>query len=541
MRTHWTLRIIWLCFILRLMFYVSALPIWEGFDEYAHFALVQYVVNHAGGFPLGAVPPDESEQVSQSRKLTPGPWTVHDQRTGVRSYEEYFSLPEPERASLRVRLQTMPVDWRQQKANPPELIYETQQPPAYYWLLAPFYWISRTWSLPASVWLLRFVTALIASVTVPLTFSTARLLTRNNALALGTALLVASFPEIYVLAGQIGNNGLSIAIGAIFLWVSVGVFEGIRRPIWLGIALGVALLTKAYFLALTPLAALILWRARSVTSAIAAFAIGGWWYVRNILVTHTVTGQIEDMSATATSRSSIPRAFTHMDWRHAFDWLAVSHIWVGGWSFLMLRAWMYRAVEFILIAALIGLAMQLFRPRKELPLARQVLLIALPFATMVLGLCFHALQVYRTRGVGETLGYYLYALVSAEAILLAAGLLRLWPGPRKSLTIAFTAFALVAIEQYALWFVLLPYYGGLTRHTPTGSLPAARLQYFQNGGIRMMFDHLSGIGPLSNSSTLQALAAAYALGTIALLWTCSRISKGTPIEAGSRNSRCSDL
>ena len=38
--TRWLLAI-WLCFLARAFFYCAALPLWEGYDEWSHFAVVQ--------------------------------------------------------------------------------------------------------------------------------------------------------------------------------------------------------------------------------------------------------------------------------------------------------------------------------------------------------------------------------------------------------------------------------------------------------------------------------------------------------------------
>src|SRR5580658_5123801 len=103
MRTRFTLWAIWCCFLARALFYCAAVPLWEGYDEYSHFALVQYVAVHHGGFPLGAIPPNNSRAVSESRKLTPGAWIIRDSSKGVLSYEEYFDLPSSEQNARRAR------------------------------------------------------------------------------------------------------------------------------------------------------------------------------------------------------------------------------------------------------------------------------------------------------------------------------------------------------------------------------------------------------------------------------------------------------
>ena len=50
----WSLLVIWLCFLVRGVFYAAALPLWEGYDEYSHFAYVQHVAVH-GSIPVPGV------------------------------------------------------------------------------------------------------------------------------------------------------------------------------------------------------------------------------------------------------------------------------------------------------------------------------------------------------------------------------------------------------------------------------------------------------------------------------------------------------
>src|ERR1019366_960492 len=125
MRIRFTLWTIWCCFLARALFYCTAVPLWEGYDEYSHFALIQYVATHNGRFPLGAIPPNNSRAVSESRRLTPGAWVIHD---------AYFSLPSLEQTARRARLEKLPVEWSREEAAPWEPLYEAQQPPLYYWI-----------------------------------------------------------------------------------------------------------------------------------------------------------------------------------------------------------------------------------------------------------------------------------------------------------------------------------------------------------------------------------------------------------------------
>src|ERR1019366_8331506 len=107
----------------------------------------------------------------------------------------------------------------------------------------------------------------------------------------------------------------------------------------LGIALGAALLTKAYFLALIRLAAVVLcygWfrdaasRSQAAWQAVAALAssmaISGWWYVHNLVANGTLTGQFEDAQGMANSKVSLLRAVGQIHWAKVFDLVILSHI-----------------------------------------------------------------------------------------------------------------------------------------------------------------------------------------------------------------------
>lgn len=534
MRTRFMLWTIWFCFLLRALFYCAALPLWEGYDEYSHFALVQYVAAHSGRFPLGATVPNSSRAVSESRRLTPGAWVVHDDGGGILSYEEFFDLPSAEQKARRASLEKLPVaEWSREEATPREPLYEAQQPPLYYWILAPFYRMTEGFSLPSIVWILRSFTVLIASAAAPLAFFSGRRVFRNDVFALGVALLVTSFPEVFMDIGRVSNEGLSLAIGALSVYLALRISQeapstgsGVR----FGTALGAALLTKAYFLALVPLAAVVLWRAwienaasrsRALRQAVAALsfcvAIGGWWYVRNIVITGSLTGQFEDARAMANSSMSLLGAANHAHWAKVIDFILVSHIWLGGWSFLGVRTWMYRIVESIFVAAIVGACMQMVRQGPGLPRRKELELMAIPYMTMVAGLFFHAAQAFRARGSAGTVGYYLYALVVPESILLIAGMARLMPVKMRLLPVPVTALILVGLEQFAVWFVLFPYYAGMIRHNARGGLPTARVgQYWRGAGA--FFDRLSAIGPASSPSALEAMAALYVLSTAVLIW-----------------------
>src|SRR5690242_5940209 len=71
------LILIWVCFLLRGLFYSSVFPIWEGYDEWSHFAYVQHLVSHHE-IPI-ASRSHISEELQQSLALVPMPWIFRRQ------------------------------------------------------------------------------------------------------------------------------------------------------------------------------------------------------------------------------------------------------------------------------------------------------------------------------------------------------------------------------------------------------------------------------------------------------------------------------
>src|SRR5205807_8491451 len=110
-------------------------------------------------------------------------------------------------------------------------------------------------SLPTRVWLLRLLSLLAASVLVPTSFLVARAVFGDDFGALGVTAVIAAMPGLMMTVCHVGNDSLAVALGGLFL---LSLFRwkqepgSMRRAIVLGVVFGLALLTKAYFLALVP-------------------------------------------------------------------------------------------------------------------------------------------------------------------------------------------------------------------------------------------------------------------------------------------------
>ncbi len=230
----------------------------------------------------------------------------------------------------------------------------------------------------------------------------------------------------------------------------------------------------------------------------------------------TLSGEQIDVAAQQ-SGISVMQAITHANWLHAVDFALISHIWWGGWSFLVVRTWMYRVIEVVLLAALVGLALRLARTHSD-AISRRLAICAALAGCIWLGPAYLAMVTYRVRGSAESGGYYAYCLVAAEAVCLVAGtsaLLSLkWA--RFAVPAIVTCFA--SLEVFGVIFLLMPYYAGFTAHTAQGSVRAMHLGLLRDGGFSRLFLNLAAFKPLLLSDhVLEGLSMAFLLAAAGIV------------------------
>jgi len=127
MRAGRYLLMLWLCFLARGAFYACSLPLWEGFDEYAHYARLEYLATE--GREPGRDTPVPADVAFSLAHLP-----AHD--VGL-YYDAYWKLPEAARARGIPAVKAV--------------IYEAQQPPLFYWLFVPLYRLLGAWTLAGRV------------------------------------------------------------------------------------------------------------------------------------------------------------------------------------------------------------------------------------------------------------------------------------------------------------------------------------------------------------------------------------------------------
>jgi len=473
---------LWLAFVVRGLWYSALMPAWEGYDEPFHFSALQHV---ASGRGMPQADTLVSLEVQNSLHLLPVPWELQFQSIPkpLATYDDFWRLTLAERNRRMDALRALPPEQGAHPAAEPIRNYESQQAPLYYWLVAiPLGWM-KAMPLLSRVYLLRILNVLLASAVVPSVWSIARRVLRSDLQAAGVTAVVVLMPELMINVARVGNQSLSLMLYSLLLVAALRVAQHSMSWRWwiaLGCALGIGLMTMASFLTAIPavivLAGISFWVPRGAgtrnpkistivgrcsAAFAAAFAIAGYWYNH----VHAASGSWSGLGHDAALRhisllqklSAVPR----VNWKSGVLSVLISHIWFGGWSFLRVPVALYLVAFLVIVLGITGVVVRLYRPRGADDEIRDVLVLAAFYLCFWAGLAYHVLITFLHEGVSASTGWYLYAAVAAEGILLVWGLEAFFP---VGVVLPLLAIAVAGLDLYGMHALLIPYYTGLTAH-----------------------------------------------------------------------------
>jgi hypothetical protein len=347
---------------------------------------------------------------------------------------------------------------------------ERHQPPLFYVVSAPIFAITTQFlSFTDTFLTLRLWSVFLASLTIPGTLLLAKGMFGDRPWIKSILLLTIVFPGLYPGVIRVANDALAVPIATWFLACLVHFLKTGRRSFLIGasVLLAAGLWTKAFFIPLlvaTLLTLLILGRFRDALTMLLIASTGSVWYVYNFVSTGSLTGLPETLASGSSVHSSLQTLWM-LDWHNLANVIRFSHIWTGNWSFLGVRGWMYRVISWIFVVGVSGC----FLSWRSGASFRALLPLALNYVLFIAALIYYATQVFQQGGISVAEGWYLTLLIPAEAVLFATGvrslLPRIWPA-----CVAIFGFFLFALNIYANFFVMLPYYAGITAHAASGHL-----------------------------------------------------------------------
>lgn len=267
-----------LLFVATMLFWSIAKPTYEGPDERQHVSAVLYwseFRDWPGFKEMGVML--NSMRSSDYVRSTPR--------------EADAAMARPDRPSFADLTGTVAVSGKSMNQM-------SQHPPLYYALLGEVRHVLPVGiAADLDVWIMRSISILFMAPLPLLAAALARRLGATRPIVITAAAAVALTPAIAIFGGVVNSDNLLNAASA---WALLGmgcVLTGdlrARTAIWIGAALAVALLTKAFAIpvalgvALAYLVAAIRYRAvrtglASLAIVIGVAALGGWWWLRNLL------------------------------------------------------------------------------------------------------------------------------------------------------------------------------------------------------------------------------------------------------------------
>lgn len=359
------------------------------------------------------------------------------------------------------------------------LEYEDWQPPLYYLLQVPWYWL-----FDGSLLALRLFSALLGAGVIAIGYDIARMLfPRQRWLAVTATSFIAFLPQHISVLASVNNDSLAELMIAVLLWLQISWLQlersqsttgsGRRLLAAAGIALGLSFLTKGTVYPLSMLLALILLRRlwgdwpQLLQAALALFLpailLGSLWWVRNVAVyggldilgkaTHDSVVYGQPSTAELIARVGLGQA------AGKFLQTTFNSFWGQfGWMTVPLSAWVYRGLSLFTGLTLIGLAASVRRRKRSgKPLMP-------PPMTLLAGLFILTLGVHVGYNITfeQHQGRYLFPALVPIAVGVAISLeeWHRWIDRHVSLKGAMVpaslAALLVGLDMYALFRVIVP-------------------------------------------------------------------------------------
>lgn len=443
--------------------HLALLPPYEGFDEIAHHATIQQVAA-ATEVPWprdGRV----SREVEAYLRAGPSVYLQLAEPLGGRGHDlhSFFADPEAQAETRRV-LSATPAPPFEPGVTPN---WELQQhPPLYYLAMAPIERALAATSLQTRLLALRLASWSLAVLGLAVA---AAALTRHGTAAgvphaETAALLAAAWPFVMPMAlpefARLGNDSLCILLLATafsLLLRMLGQGATVGRAVTLGIVLGLGLLTKAWFIAVTAGLSLFLLAqgnrrsaAAGVTVGVTAAAIGGGWYLGNLRTLGNLSGSLEVswLDAQGGLAAGLAAHFSWLAWARGIVAAAASFVWSGTQSLARLPH-ILLAVPVALVALVLAAYLARLPRFRAAPAAWLPVFVIAPMAA---ALAYHALVRVALTGIGSgTPGWYLHVFAPFLAIAADSGMVALWRQAlgRAALTTLATGAALYFVMALA--------------------------------------------------------------------------------------------
>ena len=423
------------------IFNFSITPVFEGFDENAHFSSIRQV------FYYKEIPLKDNSYIDQSIEDYKGPQAYSSGNPpydSFRTYKNFFSN--------EYLYSNYESNYRADAFSSnfyPSLIknWESQHPPLYYLLMAPALTMLSNHSLVPQIFFLRLISYSLALLGI--FFGMLAVLRRASlgiestkdslAMIVGFIIYPLALPMFFPEFSRIGNDSLCLfLVGLLAYFLGKTKLDEINKidSISIGIILGLGLLTKALFIPIAGAIALYfllnviqkfkrgdhdLLIKTTLLFSVALF-IGSSWYLYNFMTTGNFIGSniSTQLSQQGGFWANIFNTFNFVTFIRGLATTLVTFIWGGTWSLAHLPYFLYlpsiALILWLLFAFFLNLSSSNISSLRWMPIWLIVL--------FEIGFLWHVLVnlALGQDGNANTPGWYLHILLPflAPAIGLAA-------------------------------------------------------------------------------------------------------------------------
>jgi 4-amino-4-deoxy-L-arabinose transferase-like glycosyltransferase len=467
-------RSIFVAYVLTLFFvglgYLAILPVFEGFDENAHFSSLREIAD-GKTIPVYGKSSIDKEVVDYQGPTAWGSLDPPFDKGLV--YSKFFSDPALVEDYLRVYRQP---HQRPAYAASGVMNWEAQHPPLYYLLLAPLEKLTESMAFVTQILVLRIASYLLALLGVVFALSWVIRSTEREepALLAGFVLYPIILPMFFPEFTRIGSDSLCLLLtGLLALLLSEwnSAKDNRKLAVAIGITVGLGLVTKAFFIPIAMALAIFLilrslkrdqreWQGSFLILAL-AFFIGGGWYFYKFMTYGDPIGSNDAIQLAQQGGfiANLEQHFSFYAFARGILATIVSWSWGGTWSLARLPTLLH--VPLLALTAWI-VAAYLLQLRRR-PLTDPAWLSVWLFSIFGCGFLYHILISIAINGNGNTPGWYLHILMPWAAPAVGIGAHAIWQHhPARPVLVGSLLYA-VLFQATALWAQIALFTGCATK------------------------------------------------------------------------------
>ena len=410
---------------------------WEGFDEPAHFAYVQHIVENK---ELPTVNSTISNEVWYTMDKLPLNTYLADRGKFYAPFWSSFNLTQSKIDQNTIS--NIPTIERTRGSGG---IWEAQLPPMAHLVQVPIYLLFYNQDILVRAYALRIFSVLVTALAIFISYRTIALIFKDYFMRLGSLMFMVFNPMFTMDISRVNNEFFTILEFSLFLYLITKFLKekpSIKLCLSIGLVIGFGLLTKQTFIAaffLVPIFVwLKCWQTKNNSSKnkwisflkntgmilAVTIIISIWWYYDKIK-----SGNFSGITALhpLTVHDYIT-GFFQISWYNYYQQFFGNFWGAFGWNFNYPPYPYMEVVEIACIGSTIGLGILILRKlyHKRLQIIYDwryqcIFVMFLSIIIIILGQSFLNIQFYKIYGFYFTNGWYLFIALTAISILFMLG------------------------------------------------------------------------------------------------------------------------